>query len=118
MITIRKVQIDVLGEYMRKSFELNSIKLLKLKYHEETINKNEEEMLKFVREGIEKATNFKIIERNDVFSFLEYMICFGNNFFSNPANEWAIKVFRIRNLPGDERIIRLKKYQPLKSDIE
>jgi hypothetical protein len=118
MITIRKAQMDVFNDYVRKTFESFSILYLKNKYPVETINMNQDEMLKFVRQGIDKAADYDILVRNDVLPFLEYMICFGNDFDTNSSYEWATDVFRISNLPGDEIIIRLMENQPLTSAIE
>lgn len=90
---------------------------LRSNYAEVYKNLTIEEILEFISEGIEKAAKYNIEEREDVYSFLEYMTCFGKEFYVNPANGWAVKVFRIRNLPGKERIIRLKNNKPLTKNI-
>jgi hypothetical protein len=113
MLTIRKIQMDALTNNVRKAYELKCVEYIKNKYPNETRDMNDDEMLQFVREGIENAAKYNIVERNDVLSFLEYMTCFGKNFETNPANEWATKVFNIKNLQGVERIIRLMKNKPL-----
>lgn len=113
MMTIRKAQIDALSVYVRKSFEQNSANYLKMKYLDKTRNMNGEEILQFIRQGIEKAAGYNINERNDILPFLEYMFCYGNDFETNPANEWATEIFNISNLPGDEIIIRLRNNKPL-----
>jgi hypothetical protein len=113
MLTIRKAQIDTLTDNIRKAYELKCVGYLRNKYPDETRDMNDDGLLQFVREGIENAAKYTIVERNDVSSFLEYMTCFGKDFETNPANEWATKVFRIRNLPGEERIIRLMTNKPL-----
>jgi hypothetical protein len=118
MLTISKVQMEVLSNFVRRSFELYSVNYLKNKYSAETRDRNEEEMLLFVSQGIEKAAEYDIVERKDVIPFLEYRLCYGNDFEINPSYEWASDVFRISNLPGDEIIIRLMENQPLKSAIE
>ena len=114
MLTIRKEQIAVLEEYVRESFEENTLVYLKDKYPEQTNNKTDKEMIAFIREGIEKAAGYYINDRSDVLSFMEYMIFFGPDFEINPVNEWATEVFGIINLPGEEKMIRLINNKPLK----
>ena len=68
--------------------------------------------LDFIHEGIDNAEKHKIIERRDITVFLEYMLVYGKGFDRDKKNQWAKKVFRIKNLPGEEKIRRLLKKKP------
>ncbi|MCX6270837.1 MAG: hypothetical protein NTU44_06390 [Bacteroidetes bacterium] len=116
MLTIRKSQIEVLDGYMRRSFFEKAIQHLRRKYPDKTNDKTEEELIEFVSVGIDKADSYDINERIDVLPFLEYIICYGNDFEKDPENKWATKVFRIINLSGEEKMARLMKNHPLKPD--
>ena len=113
MLTIRKEQVEKLGEYITETFVLNTIKQLREKYTRETNNKDDNNLLDFIHHGIEKAEKHNIIERRDIVIYLEYMLIYGEDFDTDKGNKWAIKVFRIKNLTGEEKIIQLLKKKPL-----
>lgn len=113
MLTIRKEQSDKLGEVIEKSFKKNTIIRLKEKYPQETIGKNDDEMMEFIHSGIEKAEKHNIIERRDISVYLEYMLVYGEDFDFNSDNKWAMKVFRVKNLSGKEKVRRLLKSNPI-----
>jgi len=113
MLTIRKQQSDKLGEVVEKRFKRNTIQRLKEKYPDETNGKDDKEMMDFIHTGIDKAEKHNIIERRDIAVYLEYMLVYGSNFDTEAENDWALKVFRIKNLPGDEKIKRLLKKKPI-----
>ena len=113
MLTIRKEQVERLGEFIEESFKTNSIKRLRSKYPQETKEKNDQEMMSFINLGIEKAEIYNIIERSDISVFLEYMTNYGNDFDTNPKNEWATEVLKIKDLPGEEKISLMLNKKPL-----
>lgn len=113
MLTIRKEQVERLGEFIEESYKINSIKRLRAKYPKETKGKNDQEMMNFIDDGIEKAEKYNIIERRDISVFLEYMICYGNDFDTNIEYKWATKVLTIKDLPGEEKISLMLNKKPL-----
>ena len=113
MLTIRKEQIAVLEEYVRESFEENTLVYLKDKYPEQTNNKTDKEMIAFIREGIEKAAGYSITEREDVVPYIEYMVRLGSDFDKNPEHKWAAAILRKKYLYGSEKIARLLELDPL-----
>lgn len=72
-----------MGEFIEESFKINTIKRLRVKYPKETNGKNDQEMMNFIDDGIEKAEKYNIIERRDISVFLEYMTNYGKNFDTN-----------------------------------
>jgi len=70
-------------------------------------------MMGFIQTGIKKAEKHNIIERRDISVYLEYMLAYGEDFDTDPENEWAIKVLRIVNLRGEEKVNRLLIKKPL-----
>lgn len=113
MITIRKEQVQKLGEFVKENFEINTIKHLKEKYPEKTKTMNNDKMIDFIHTGIINAEKHNIIERRDISVYLEYIMIHGEGFETNPENEWAFKVFRIKNLSGEEKIKRLLQNNPI-----
>jgi hypothetical protein len=113
MMTITMRQMDSLALQMRINFEKNTINFLKQKYPLFVLDKSEEQMLAFIREGIDKAESYKVNKRKDVSHFIEYMICLGRNFEQEPSHAWAQKILSIRNLAGEEKIRRMMKKKPI-----
>lgn len=113
MLTIRKEQTDKLGEVIEKSFKINTIKRLREKYPQETNGKDDKKMMDFIQTGINKAEKHNIIERRDISAYLEYMMVYGEDFDNDPENDWATKVLKIKDLPGEEKISRMLNKKPL-----
>lgn len=113
MLTIRKEQIEKFGEFIEANFKVNSMKMLRDKYPQETKDKKDQEMMAFINLGIEKAEKYDIIERRDISMFLEYMICYGKEFDTNIENKWAIEILKIKDIPGEEKISRMLTMKPL-----
>lgn len=111
MLTIRKKQIDILSDYIRKGFEVTSIRDLKEKYPKETRQISDHDLLILIRIGIEKADMYNISEREDVFAFLKYMIFFGNDFDTNANTKWAGHILLKKNLTGTEKINQIRIFE-------
>jgi hypothetical protein len=105
--------MDSLALQMRINYEKNTLIYLKQKYPLFADGKSEEQMLAFIRDGIDKAESYNVNKRKDVSKFIEYMVMLGRNFDQEPSNAWALKILNIRNLTGDEKIRRLIKKKPI-----
>ena len=108
MLTIRKSQINILNDYVRKNFEIISMQELKEKYPKETNEISNDDLLKMIKAGIEKATQYNIHERSDILEFLKYIICFGNDFDTNPSTKWAGHILLKKDLTGTEKINQIR----------
>lgn len=118
MLTIRKEQVNILGETMRTRFESNAMKTLREKYTKKIERINDDELLAFVKYGIDKAAGYNIINRRDVLPYLEYMVYYGRDFDTDHINAWAGNILKIKNLDGEEKIRRLQSRNPLPPNAE
>ncbi len=113
MLTIRKEQVEKFEKFIEGNFKINTIKRLREKYPQETNGLDDKQMMDFVKNGIEKAEKQRITERKDVYVYLQYLLVYKENFESNPDFDWAFGVFRVENLSGEEKILRLLKRNPI-----
>ena len=67
-------------------------------FHDPLNNLSDEKLYNLIDKGIDQATSYNIIDRNDTLQYLEFMICFGHDFDSSMT--WAKKILTIRNLSG------------------
>jgi hypothetical protein len=110
--------MEVFSAYMLNSFIEKAKTHLKQKFPVSTRFITEESLHKLITSGIEKAAMYNIIERDDVLPFLEYMISLGKDFDIDPNHNWALKILKIRNLDGPEKIARLIDINPLYPEIQ
>ncbi|MDP9042100.1 MAG: hypothetical protein M3N30_08960 [Bacteroidota bacterium] len=113
MMTITTRQMDSLAMQMRINFEKNTIFFLQKKYPGFALGKTDEQLVAFIREGIDNAESYNINRRRDVSKYIEYMITLGSHFEQEHSYAWAKKILSIRNLAGEEKIRRLMKKKPI-----
>jgi hypothetical protein len=118
MLTITNKQMEAFSAYMMDSFIKKVKNHLRQKFPVSTDQMTDDTLHDIITQGIEKAAGYNIVERDDVLPFIEYMISLGKDFDKNPDQNWALKILKIRNLEGTEKIARLIDINPLYPEIQ
>lgn len=116
MFVIKDEQFGVFAEDMRIRFRMLAGSHLREKFPRSLNNLSEEKIYNLIDKGIDQASSYDIIDRNDTLQYLEFMICFGHDFDSTMT--WARKILTIRNLSGSEKTKRLiQKNPPVRESV-
>lgn len=113
MLTITNKQMEVFSNYMMDSFIRRAEIHLKQKFPVSTRSITNEALRGIITEGIEKAAEYNIVEREDVLPFLEYMIYLGKTFDRQEPNNWAIEILTDDDIAGSDKIALLIFSKPL-----
>ena len=116
MLTIRKEQMQVLGEYMLQMFKNRMIRHLREAFLVQLEKITDEELCALVDTGIEKAEYYGIKAEDDVQNFLEFMVSYSPDFDTNPETSWAGSILSRKDLEGSSKMIHLKKIAPEKRE--
>jgi len=116
MLTITNKQIEAFSAIMMDSFIKKAINHLRQKFSLTTSLMTDESLHEIITEGIQKAAGYKIIEREDVLPFIEYMVSLGKDF--DVFYSWARKILRTRNIVGSEKIADLININPIYPESE
>lgn len=86
---------------------------LKQKFPVSIVNITDQDLHKLIKEGIEKAAGYNIVERDDVLPFIEYMISLGKDFDREEDNRWAYEILVMDDIEGTDKIALLISKKPL-----
>jgi hypothetical protein len=114
---ITKRQLALMSASMRVRFEKSTVTFLSNKFPVSTKNKTEKDLLILIKDGINKSANYRIVERSDVMAYLEFMVCLGEDFDSNPTHRRLKKILNVINFKGAEKIARLQQIHPIKPEF-
>lgn len=118
MLIVRNEQLETFSAHLFESFTRDTLFRLRKKFPVSTKTMSDKTLTAQIEEGIIRAENYKIHEKEDIKIFIEYMIYLGKDFDSNPDLKWASKILRIRNISGSEKISRLQDENPLIQEFE
>lgn len=105
--------MDVFSNYMMESFIRKAEIYLKQKFPASTRSMSNETLRGIITEGIQKAAEYNIVEREDVIPFLEYMICLGKSFDKIESNNWATEILTDDDITGSDKIALIIFRKPL-----
>ena len=108
MLTIRREQMRVLGEAMRRRFELQSIARLRAAFPGQTREASDARLLELIRTAIGKAAGYGIATEVDVTRYLEFAILYGRDFDSKL--DWAAKILRTEGISGERKMDLIDEY--------
>lgn len=114
MLTIRKEQMQVFEERMRRQFEDRMVKDLGTKFPDQTKTMAEDGLRSLIDAGIEKAKHYGITAEEDVQAFLEYMLIYSPDFDTDPETSWAGEILCREDIIGRLKMRRLKETEPVK----
>ncbi len=113
MLTIRREQMDTLGQDMQSRFEDFMVEHLRHYFPERSRELGEEAageaaLRAEIRIGIERAEEHGFTAERDVCKYLDLMFELGRDFDSDPALPWVRPILDDKSLPHPEdRINRL-----------
>ena len=70
----------------------------------------DQELLRRIHQGTERAASHGIRNEADVVRYLEYMLIYGDDFDRDPKLPWASKVLQTVGLSGTENMDRIDEY--------
>lgn len=104
MIVIRSEQIEVLREPVLKQFEDEMVIHLQAAFAAEIEDMSEEELRATIRLGVKNAEKYDITISTDVSRFIEYMVCYGEDFDVSPELEWISETLNNNMFDGTEKM--------------
>ena len=110
MLRIRGPQMRALSAVMRGRFESGMVPRLRAKFPAVTERRSDEEILKFVRLGVQRAAVYGVTIERDVERYIEYMIMYGPQFDADPKHPAIAKVLTAPQLSGTGKMDRIDDY--------
>jgi hypothetical protein len=117
IFVLKQNQLNAFSDYMYRSFEKKAFLHLKKKFPVSTKSMTDDTLNSLIKNGINKAAKYNIVDRPDVLNFLEYLTYFGNDFDTDPSLPKLSKVLKIRNLKGAAKMQRIIKINSLKQEF-
>jgi hypothetical protein len=102
--------MHVLGAGMRSGFEKRTLSHLRSTFPDLTAGRVDEEILRFVRLGVDRSASYGIVIERDVERFIEYMVLYGPRFDADPRYAWAAKLLSAQALSGTAKMDRIDNY--------
>jgi hypothetical protein len=109
MLTIRREQMEVLGAYMRQSFEDRLVQHIAQSFPAQFRKLapppgNDEPVRTLIKQGIERAGDHGITSERDVRRFIDLMVTLGPDFETKADTAWAQSILRDKTLPARVRM--------------
>ena len=101
---IRRQQMEVFGDYMRRQFEWRMVHHLRARFPNETMLLDEDSLQDLVVSGIRQAEDYGIDVEEDIRRYLEYMMVLSRDFDTNPHTAWASDILRRGNIDGSRKM--------------
>ena len=117
-LIITQSQLSAFSDYMYAGFIKKAFVRLKEKFPVSTKNITDDSLNLLIREGINKAGKYHIVDRPDVLGFLEYIVVLGNRFDVDTSLPAITKILKIRNLSGSAKMRRINEVHPLNQEFE
>ena len=110
MLNIRPDQMEVLSAVMRSGFEQRMLTHLRHRFPAPTNGRSDEQILVFIRYGIDRSAAYGITLDQDVARYLEYMMMYGARFDADPRYAWAARILQDADLSGTTKMDRVDEY--------
>jgi hypothetical protein len=107
VLCIRDEQLKILRQFQLRQFEDSLAGHLTVRFPGNVLTSDEELLRSMIREALEVAKTFGIVQRTDVRRFLEFSTEYGTDFYLKP---WAAKILRDATLSGCGKIEQLDAY--------
>ncbi len=111
MLVIRKEQMDALRRDALEKYYCDMETHLRLKFAMETSGLVPEAMRSAIVDGVRRAEDHDITDKNDIRRFLEYLTEYGENFGRSHETAWAGAVLAQDYLTGTEKVDELDRYE-------
>jgi len=108
-LVVRNEQMSAFSQYMVRQYESSVMAYLHATYPQYAQEKGASYLQSLIRSGIEKAAEYDIYVEDDVQSFIDCRIIFGEDFDTNPCFAWAAAILGDTSIAGDEKARRLRK---------
>ena len=110
MLTVTPKQMQAFAAMMRSGFEKRMVAHLRSTFPKLTSARPDEDILRFVRFGVERSAAYGIAIERDVERYLEYMVLYGPRFDTDPRYAWASKVLNTAETSGTAKMDRIDDY--------
>jgi hypothetical protein len=110
MLRLRGRQIAALSAVMKSRFESGMVARLRAKFPAITERRSDEEILKFVRLGVQRAAVYGVTIERDVERYVEYMIMYGPHFDVDPRYAGLARVLNAPELTGTSKMDSIDDY--------
>ncbi len=106
MLTIRKRNLTVLSESIRRGRTNRLVKYIMDRFpHEFNVDNDEEQVRGIVERGNASAAGYGITDEDDVALFVDLTVMYGEDFHKEP---WAENVLLSENLTSREKVWELR----------
>lgn len=116
MLKVRPHQLETLSGDEVEAFVQHMVNRLDRFYEQEVANLflDSAGLEWFVREGIRKAEQYRVVELKDVEVFIEAMTVLHPEFDTHPSFQWAGRILKQHNLTSSEKMDRINSALVLK----
>lgn len=101
---IRETQQQILAAGLQKRFEDKMVIHILSAFTKEAEGWKENDLRGFIQLGINKAFSYEIKIEADVSRFIEYMLCYGENFDLDENLRWFQPVLNSKKLNGTQKM--------------
>jgi hypothetical protein len=110
VLTITPEQMQAFAPVMRSGFEKRMVAHLRATFPRLTAGRPDDNILRFVRFGLERSAAYNVIIERDVERYLEYMVLYGPQFDTDPRYAWAAEVLSVPEARGTAKMDRIDQY--------
>jgi len=110
MLIIRKEQMIVLSNSVRKIFKNRVISFLKKNMPTLIVHMNPPELEAFVYKGVDTAKIYNIKSELYIFEFIQLMLFLGQDFENHPDKQWAHTILVNEKLKEGTKLLQLKTH--------
>jgi hypothetical protein len=111
VLVIRQKQVEAFEAAMLQRFETEMVRHLRSTCPEHVGPMQDEDLLSFIRSGIDKAETFGITDATDVRRFLEFMARQGCDLELEAPARWAAGVLADDDLSASEKMDSLEEQE-------
>jgi hypothetical protein len=86
---------------------------LRQKFPTQTEEKDDDELLTGVRQGVKTSAKYGISAECDVARYIEYMMIYGLSFDSDQRLDWAGRILKTEGISGAEKLDRIDQHDQL-----
>ena len=104
MLTIRREQMEAMGNGKRRPFVLRVAKRLRRRYPYETAKVTDEELESAIEVGIDKAEGYSIVRQADVARFIEILYGRSGKMKEKKLGKEALSILEDDRFSGEEKL--------------
>lgn|SRR5450759_2445638 len=91
---IRSKQLETMAKFSRQRFDDTAAEYLRTNHPDEPISKDDSQLARFIKQGVDKGASYAITREVDVIRFLEVLLVTGMDFEASASLRWVADYLR------------------------